>query len=65
MIVHHDDNGEANVIIACNESSIKVIADNGRLQYQAILESAPTCISKVEQVGEEAAGAALIIIYGL
>ena len=67
MIVHHNDNGEALVILACNDSSIKVIADNGRLQYQAILDSAPTCIAKVEQMGEEAAtsGSALIIIYGM
>jgi len=50
MIVHHDANGgDAIVILACNDSSVKVVADNGRLQYQAILDSAPTCISAIEQ----------------
>ena len=49
MIVHHDaQGGEAIVILACNDSSIKVVADNGRLQYQAILDSAPSCLTKVE-----------------
>ena len=49
MIVHHGAAGEtAVVILACNDSSIKVIADNGRLQYQSILDAAPTCISTVE-----------------
>ena len=50
MIVHHYEaqDSEAIVILACNDSSIKVVADNGRLQYQAILDSAPTCLSNVE-----------------
>ena len=71
MIVHHGAAGEtAVVILACNDSSIKVIADNGRLQYQSILDAAPTCISTVEQVGQEEGAdnnneEALIIIYGL
>ena len=63
MIVHHAANGgDAIVILACNDSSVKVVADNGRLQYQAILDSAPTCISAIEQ---QEGGQALIILYGL
>ena len=77
MIVHHDtQDGEAIVILACNDSSIKVVADNGRLQYQAILDSSPTCLATVEQTtgGDETAGgaaatsnssSALVVLYGL
>ena len=48
MIVHHDAQGEAIVILACNDSSVKVVSDTGRLQYQAILDSAPTCLTTVD-----------------
>ena len=76
MIVHHDAQGEAIVILACNDSSVKVISDSGRLQYQAILDSAPTCLTTVDatqfsggEAGENSASSsassALIVLYGL
>ena len=35
MIVNHNEasRNETIVILACNDSSVKVVADNGRLQY--------------------------------
>ena len=35
------------VLLACNDSTVKVIADNGQQLYQANLDSAPTCIAEV------------------
>ena len=38
------------VLLACQDSTVKVIADNGRLQYQAMLDSVPTCIALVDNI---------------
>lgn len=54
MIVHHGNMGRESassedpfVILACNDSSIKVVDDAGRLLYQTVLDSAPTCMTLV------------------
>ena len=67
MIVHHGDLAqigqvEPYVILACNDSTLKVIGDNGRLLYQTILDSAPTCMTLVES---QADMSATILLYGL
>jgi|FrelakmetLWP11LW_1041352.scaffolds.fasta_scaffold281461_1 hypothetical protein len=54
MIVHYSDlitrgHIEPLVILACNDSSVKVIADNGRQIYQATFDAAPTCITLVKE----------------
>ena len=52
MIVHHgglgrseggENSSETWVILACNDSTVKVIDDAGRLLYQTVLDAAPTC----------------------
>ena len=72
MIVHFCDltrrSGETVplVLLACQDSTIKVIADNGRLQYQAILDSQPTCIALVEDVEqEEPSNNPQVVVFGL
>ena len=54
------------VLLACQDSTLKVIADNGRLQYQAILDSQPTCIALVEDVEqEEPSNNPQVVVFGL
>jgi len=73
MIVHHADLArtgtiEAYVILACNDATVKVIGDSGRLLYQATLDAAPTCITLLQahEDDQAAAGAApTVILYGL
>lgn len=54
MIVHFADLGQTGqveplVILACNDSSVKVIGDNGTQAFQANLDAAVSCISLVEE----------------
>ena len=72
MIVHHgglgrvegpEDVGENWVILACNDSSIKVIDDAGRLLYQTVLDAAPTCCILLPRDGSEQSPT--LLLYGL
>ena len=68
MIVHHSDLSgtgqvEPYVILACNDSSIKVIDDSGRLLSQCVLDAAPTCITLVQEAAE--AQRPTILLFGL
>jgi len=53
MLVYHGDLAnqrggvQAFVFLACNDSSVKVIADNGRLLYQVTLDAAVNSITLV------------------
>ena len=52
MIVHFTDLARSGridpyVLLACNDSTVKVISDNGSQLYQAHLDAAPTCISLI------------------
>jgi len=67
MIVHYGDLAQTGqvdpyVILACNDATVKVIADNGRQLYQTVLDSAPTCMKLVEC---QADMSATILLYGL
>ena len=42
------DHAESSVILACNDGSLKVVSDQGKLLYQTILDAAPMSISLVE-----------------
>ena len=57
MLVHHgnfsqgtfgasvtDPSQDSFVVLACNDSSIKVVAESGML-YKTILDAAPTCFT--------------------
>ena len=42
------DHVESSVILACNDGSLKVVSDHGKLLYQTILDAAPMSISLFE-----------------
>ena len=42
------DHVESSVILACNDGSLKVVSDQGKLLYQTILDAAPMSISLFE-----------------
>ena len=39
---------DSSVVLACNDSTIKVVSDEGKLLYSAMLYSAPISLSMVE-----------------
>ena len=47
------------VVLACNDSTVKVISDQGKLQYEAVLDSAPISLSQIKSQDST------IICYGL
>ena len=53
------------VVLACNDSTVKAISEDGKLLYQAVLDAAPISLSLVST--EEMAGklTSTIICYGL
>ena len=63
MIVTSSEDEQALVVLACNDSTVKVISDSGKLLYLAALDAAPTSISLVES--EEMKTNSPIICYGL
>ena len=42
------DHADSSVILACNDGSLKVISDQGKLIDQTILDAAPMSISLIE-----------------
>lgn len=56
---------ESLVALACNDSTIKAISEDGKLMYQTVLDAAPITLSLVNN--EDTAGklASTIICYGL
>ena len=54
---------ESSAILACNDGSIKVISDGGKLLYSTVLDAAPMTIALVED--EESVAKAKVICYGL
>lgn len=72
MIVHHgglgrDTSGSSDpfVILACNDSTIKVIDGAGRLLYQTVLDAAPTCMALVPRAEGYGGECPTMLIYGL
>ena len=57
------DHTDSSVILACNDGSLKVISDQGKLIDQTILDAAPMSISLIED--EESQTKAKMICYGL
>ena len=57
------DRADSSVILACNDGSLKVISDQGKLIDQTILDAAPMSISLIED--QESQTNAKIICYGL
>ena len=57
------DHANSSVILACNDGSLKVISDQGKLIDQTILDAAPMSISLIED--QESQTNAKIICYGL
>ena len=55
-----DEETDSAVVLACNDSTIKVISDQGKLLYSAILTAAPTSLSLITPSVKNK-----IICYGL
>ena len=54
MLVHHGDLSQSGntmdpyVLLACNDSTLRIICSNGKLFYQTNLEASPTCLTMLD-----------------